>query len=148
MFAMGQGDVGKSTIIAGHSLFIIIKRTSISGRNWQSMRACDMGGQRRSKWLMCKHLQCVYARWYASLCVWTLDELQHYILRVLKTSQSCSRRQICVFQSTMTQGIQKWVQNNQLSSLPSNDFFKKLFLAPKIIKKIGHFVDFWIVISI
>jgi hypothetical protein len=36
----------------------------------------------------------------------------HYILRALKTSRSCSIRQTYVFQSRMTQGIQKWVQNN------------------------------------
>ena len=38
--------------------------------------------------------------------------------------------------------IQKWVQNNDMLLLPSNVFFKKLFSAPKIIKKIGCFVDF------
>ena len=68
----------------------------------------------------------------------------HCILRALKTSRSCSRRQTYVFQSKIAQGIHKWVQNNPLSSLPSNVFFKKLFSAPKIIKKIGRFVDFWI----
>ena len=68
----------------------------------------------------------------------------HYVLRALKTSRFCSRRQTYVFQSKIAQGIQKWVQNNQLSSLLSNVFFKKLFLAPKIIKKIGCFIDLWI----
>ena len=51
-------------------------------------------------------------------------------------------RQTYVFQSKIAQGIPKWVQNNQLSSLPSNVFFKKLFLVPEIIKKIGRFVNF------
>ena len=59
----------------------------------------------------------------------------HCVLRALKTSRSSSSRQTYVFQSKIAQGIQKSVQNNQLLSLPSNVFFKKLFSAPKIIKK-------------
>ena len=31
---------------------------------------------------------------------------------------------------------------------PISDFFKSLFSTPKIIKKIGHFVDFWILMAI
>ena len=59
----------------------------------------------------------------------------HCVLRVLKTSRSCSRRQTYIFQIRMTQGIQKWVQNNQLLSLPNGHFFKLLFSVQKIIKK-------------
>jgi hypothetical protein len=59
----------------------------------------------------------------------------HHVLRALKTFGSCSRRQTYFFQSRMTQGIQTWVQNSQLSSLPSNYIFKKLFSAPRIIKR-------------
>ena len=66
---------------------------------------------------------------------WKDGTTNHCVLRALKTSRSCSRRQTYVFQSKIAQGIQKWVQNNQLSSLPSNVFFKKLFSAPKIIKR-------------
>ena len=79
-----------------------------------------------------------------------LECFQYYcVLRALKTSRSCSRRQTYVFQSKIAQGIQKWVQNNQLLSLPSNDFFKKLFsVQKKIIKKIGCIVVFLIFMAI
>ena len=77
-------------------------------------------------------------------CCFSQKKLNHCVLRALKTSWTCSRRQTYVFQSKIAQEIQKWVQNNQLLSLPSNVFFKKLFSAPKIIKKNVCFVDFWI----
>ena len=72
------------------------------------------------------------------------ENMLHCVLRALKTCRSCSRRQTYVFQSKIAQGIQKWDQNNQLSLLPSNVFFKIQFSAPKIIKKNVRFVDFWI----
>ena len=52
----------------------------------------------------------------------------HYVLRVLKTFLWDPRCQTYIFKTKITQGIQKWVQKNQLPALPSNDFFKKLFL--------------------
>ena len=66
----------------------------------------------------------------------------HYVLRALKTSQSCSRCQTYVFESRIAQGIQKWVQNNQLLELPSNDFFKKLFSEQKNHQKSWKFCWF------
>ena len=54
------------------------------------------------------------------------------------------REQTYVFKTKIGQGIQKWVQNNQLLTLPSTNFFKKLFSAPKIVKKIGKNASFLI----
>ena len=48
----------------------------------------------------------------------------------------------------IVQGIQKWVQTNQLPFPPISDFFKKLFSAPKIVKRMGLFVDFPIFVPI
>ena len=47
------------------------------------------------------------------------------------------RGQTFDFKTKIAQGIQKWVQTNELQALPSN-FFK----CKKIIKKIGCFIDF------
>ena len=53
----------------------------------------------------------------------------HCVLRVLKTSRSCSWRQTYVFQSRIPQGIQIWVQHNQLSSLPQYYFLLWIILV-------------------
>ena len=47
------------------------------------------------------------------------------------------REQTYVFKTKIGQG-----QNNQLLTLPSTNFFKKLFSAPKIVKKIGKNASF------
>ena len=65
----------------------------------------------------------------------------HYVLRVLKTSLWDSRCQTFLFESRITQGIQKWVLNNQLQALLSNIFFFKKLISEQ---KMGCFVDFWI----
>ena len=57
-------------------------------------------------------------------------DFTHYVLKGLKSCQTY------VFESRIAQGIQNWVQNSQLQALP------ELFSAPKIIEKIGRFVDF------
>jgi hypothetical protein len=46
------------------------------------------------------------------------------------------------FESRIAQGIQIWVQNNQLKALLSTIFFKKRFSAQKNHQKIERFVDF------
>ena len=66
----------------------------------------------------------------------------HYVLRALKTSRSCSSCQTYDFESKIAQGIQKWVQNNQLPALPSNVFFKKLFSEQKKSSKNWRFCWF------
>ena len=50
-----------------------------------------------------------------------------------------SRGQTYVFKPKIALGIQIWVQNNQLSWVPSTDFFKKLFWAQKIVEKNREF---------
>ena len=50
-------------------------------------------------------------------------------MRAWKSFKVDSRGQTYVFKSKIALEIQKWVQNNQLSSLPSNDFFKKLIFG-------------------
>ena len=47
----------------------------------------------------------------------------HYVLRALKTCLLDPRCQTYVFKTQITWGIQKWVQNNQLSSLPKKTVF-------------------------
>ena len=66
-------------------------------------------------------------------CSIVLSQFQefHYVLRVLKTSLWNPRCQTYVFKTKIAQGIQKWFQNNQFQTLPSNDFFKKLFSEQK-----------------
>ena len=59
----------------------------------------------------------------------------HCVLRVLKTSLWDPRYQTYVFESRIAQGIQVWVQNNQLPALPSNIFFQKLFGVQKNYEK-------------
>ena len=62
-------------------------------------------------------------------------DLWQYVLRVLKASLWDSRCQTYVFETKIAQVIQKWVQKYQLQTLPSNDFFKKLFSAQKNYQK-------------
>ena len=76
-------------------------------------------------------------------------EVSHYVLWALKTSRSCSKCQTYVFESRIAQGIQKWVQNNQLPALLSNVFFQKnIFGTKNHQKKTRRFVDFRIYKSI
>ena len=55
----------------------------------------------------------------------------HCVLRVLNTSFWDPRCQTYVFESRIAQGIQVWVQNNQLPALPSTIFFKNCFGCKK-----------------
>ena len=54
------------------------------------------------------------------------------------------RGQTYVFKTKNAQGIQKWVQNNQWSTLPSTYYYfsKNYFRPKKIIEKVGCFVNF------
>ena len=65
----------------------------------------------------------------------------------LKTSLWNPRCQTYVFESKIAQGIQVWVQNNQLPAL-SSTIFKNCFGCKKIMKKIGRCVDFLFFLSI
>ena len=68
-----------------------------------------------------------------SSLLWILSlQKKTCVQRVLKSSLWDSQWQTYVFQSKIAWGIQKWVQNNLLASLPITIFFKKLFSAPKI----------------
>ena len=59
----------------------------------------------------------------------------HCVLRTWKSFKVDLSGQTYVFKTKIAQGIQKWVQNNQLSSQPSTDFFKKLFFGKKKMSK-------------
>ena len=72
----------------------------------------------------------------------------HYILRAWKSFNVASWVQTPIFKTKIAKGIQKWVQTNQFQVPPVSNFFKLLFSLPKIMKKIGRFVDFWNFISI
>ena len=67
----------------------------------------------------------------------------HCLLRVLKTSLLDPRCQTYVFESRIAQGIQIWVQNNQLLTLPSTICFKKLFSAQKNHQKNNNLIFLW-----
>ena len=64
---------------------------------------------------------------YTAISSFRLLSMYHISLRVLTTSLWDSSSQICVLESRIAQGIQIWVQNNQLPALPSI-----ILLAPAI----------------
>ena len=56
----------------------------------------------------------------------------HCVLGAWKSFKVNTRRQTYVLKTKIAQGTHIWVQNNQLSTLPSTNVFKRLFTMPKI----------------
>ena len=74
-----------------------------------------------------------------SFCFQVTEDLFHYNLRAWTSFDVPSWMQTLIFKTKIALGIQKWVQTNQFQVPPVSDFFKLLFSAPKIIKKIGWY---------